>query len=120
MDFRHCMYWLMKINRNLFEPVLFIHSSKDNLSRHSANSSPSLRSLETGGDQLSSLELVSHVETSTSVGASPLIVRKEKEAFQSRTSSGGSLSGKVPPQRPPPPSPSALSRVRLTTISNFA
>lgn len=111
----------MENQQNRFEPVLFIlHFSKDNLSRHSANSSPSLRSLETGGDPLSSVEVMDHVEASTSVGALPLIVRKEKEAFQSRTSSGGSLTGKVPPQRPPPPSPSALSRVRLTMIFHFA
>ena len=44
-------------------------------------------------------------------GSSTIDARRSKEALQSGSSSIGSLSGKIPPQRPPPPSPAALSKV---------
>jgi len=59
-------------------------------------------------------------------GASQIDARRNKEAMQSGTSSIGSLSGKVPPQRPPPPSPAALSKVsgvisvQLVFIKSYA
>ena len=54
----------------------------------------------------------SAVAAARKAGASSVDSRRSKEALQFGTSSIGSLSGKVPPQRPPPPSPAALSKVR--------
>jgi len=94
--------------------------SNDDQSRHSPNSLSSVRSLDAGMESTGSgLGVGGHGESSVSAGASPLTIRREKEAFQSRTSSGGSLSGKVPPQRPPPPSPAALSRVGTSQLSSY-
>lgn len=57
------------------------------------------------------------VRQTVSSSTSPSVMRRNKDALQSGTSSIGSLTGKIPPQRPPPPSPAALSKVWFHLIA---
>ena len=77
---------------------MFIYSLSDGVRQPSPHS-PMLKGSETEAN-------ASHMSMS------PQSLRRSKEeAFHSRNSSGSSVSGKTPPQRPPPPSPAALSKV---------